>query len=226
MPDHMLLLVTIVDKGKGDEVISFLHDNKVDYSFLTYAKGTVRSEMLNLLGLGSVDKDILFSLLPRHEVKTHMAGLSGLLKLKHPGKGVAFSIPLDALNALVAKYIGDEMPVDETEETTKEVKSMSSKFNLVVAVVEQGFVDQVMDVARAAGATGGTLIHARGVGRESNETFLGSALQSEKEIVFILSPHQVHNNIMNELNEHCGLLTGAKGIVFSLPVENVAGIGL
>lgn len=223
MPDGaMRLLVTIVDRGKGDEVAMFNKDNDAMYGFLTYAQGTVRSEMLNLLGLGTIDKDMVLTLLPEYKVKTHMAGLSGLLTLKRPGKGVAFTIPLAALNALVAQSITTALPVEDEE---KEVKHMPPKFCLILVIIETGFVDQVMETAREAGATGGTLLPARGVGGDQAETFLGAALSSEKELILILAERMASRDIMDNINKNCGLLTDAKGIVLSLPVEDIAGIG-
>ncbi len=224
MPDRICMLVTIVDRGKGGEVADFCAENNVYYNFITYGQGTVRSEMLNLLGLGTIDKDLVISLLPKSEVGTHLAGLSGLLKLKRPGRGIAFSMPLYAINALVAQCIGAAFPSGQTE-TEKEVKPVAAKFNLIVAVVESGYVDQVMAAAKPAGAAGGTLLHARGVGRDTDETFLGTSLQTEKELVAILAEHAAHREIMEAINKNCGLLTDAKGIVFSLPVEDIAGIG-
>lgn len=229
MPEPMRMIMVVVDRGKGNEVAEFGHENNVDYALLAYGRGTLRGEMLNLLGLGTVDKDVVVSIIPRKDVKTHLAGLSGLLKLKKPGKGIAFSISLCALNALVAQDIEHAFAEEDSEEAgesgKKEGKQM--KFCLIVAVVEAGFVDQVMEAAKAAGATGGTLLHARGVGRQesSEETIMGAALQTEKEVVTILAERQMHKDIMESINVKCGVMTEAKGVVFSLPVDDIVGIG-
>ena len=227
MAEPMRLIVVIVDRGKGDEVAEFGCDNCIDYSFLLHGRGTLRGEMLNLLGLGTVDKDVLISLLPKREVKTHFAGLSGLLKLKRPGKGIAFSLPLGALNGLVASNLENAFPKESDIEEKEVMKPMALKFSLIGAVVEAGFVDQLMEVAKAAGATGGSLLHARGVGRDegNGESIVGASLQTEKEVVAILAERSAHKDIMEAINRECGILTEAKGIVFSLPVDEIVGIG-
>ena len=61
------------------------------------------------------------------------------------------------------------------------------RWHLIVASVDQGEVDQVMDAARAAGATGGTILHARRAGVHEAEKFYGITLQKEKEPFKILS---------------------------------------
>lgn len=226
MAELMRMIVVIVDRGKGEEVAEFGHENNVDYAYLTYGRGTLRGEMLNLLGLGTVDKDVVVSLIPKKEVKTHLAGLTGLLKLKRPGKGIAFSIPVGALNGLVASNIeGAYKDAENGEDEKKEGKPMEAKFSLIVAVVEAGFVDQTVDAAKSAGATGGTLLNARGVGREEGETIMGANLQTEKQVVAILAERTMHKEIMEAINKDCGILSEAKGVVFSLPVDELAGIG-
>lgn len=58
---------------------------------------------------------------------------------------------------------------------------------LIIVIANQGFTDKVMDAARAAGATGGTAVHAKGTGTELAKKFFGVSLAAEKELIFILS---------------------------------------
>ena len=62
-----------------------------------------------------------------------------------------------------------------------------TKYELLVAIANQGSIDVVMDAARSAGAGGGTVIHAKGTGMESARKFLGVSLAAEKEIIFIVT---------------------------------------
>ena len=58
---------------------------------------------------------------------------------------------------------------------------------LIVVITNQGYTDQVMDAARAAGATGGTAVHAKGTGTELAKRFFGVSIASERELIFILA---------------------------------------
>lgn len=58
---------------------------------------------------------------------------------------------------------------------------------LIVVILNQGYVDLVMDAARDAGAYGGTVIHAKGTGMEQAEKFMGVSLAAEKEMIFIVA---------------------------------------
>ena len=101
---------------------------------------------------------------------------------------------------------------------------MDREFDLIVAIVNRGFSDLVMDAARAAGASGGTILHGRGTGVPEAEQFFGIAIQPEKEIVLILTRSDERRKIMAAIAEGAGLNTQGKGLTFSLPVDEVAGI--
>lgn len=97
---------------------------------------------------------------------------------------------------------------------------------LIVVILNQGYVDLVMDAARDAGAYGGTVIHAKGTGMEQAEKFMGVSLAAEKEMIFIVAKKEQKNQIMQAIMEKAGLDSKAKSIVFSLPVTDTAGLRL
>lgn len=101
-----------------------------------------------------------------------------------------------------------------------------TKYELLVVIANQGYTEQIMDAARAQGAGGGTVIHAKGTGMEHAEQFLGFSLASEKEIVLIVVSHDKKNAIMRAVMDQAGLNSEAKAIAFSLPVTNTAGLRL
>lgn len=96
---------------------------------------------------------------------------------------------------------------------------------LIVAIVNQGFEEEVMQSARNAGARGGTIFNARGTANAQDEVaFLGITLHPDKEIVFILTDKDDRNAIMEAIKNSTGLTTPGAGIVFALPVDSVLGI--
>ena len=84
----------------------------------------------------------------------------------------------------------------------------------------------IMDAARAAGAYGGTVIHAKGTGMQAADKFMGVSLAAEKEMIFIVTKTEQKNNIMQAVMQNAGLDSKAKSIVFSLPVTDTAGLRL
>lgn len=103
---------------------------------------------------------------------------------------------------------------------------MEQKYELIFTILNRGFSDVVMDGARQSGATGGTIITARGTASKETEKLLGLTISYEKEIVLILAPKEKRNNIMTAICKCAGLNTEGKGITFSMPVDDVMGITL
>lgn len=98
------------------------------------------------------------------------------------------------------------------------------KYEVIIVVVNEGHSDTVMDAARAAGAKGGTILHARGSGNKEIEKKYGIAITPQKEMLYILVPEKIRDQVMQAVNKAAGLETPGQGIVFSLPVDNVSGI--
>lgn len=100
---------------------------------------------------------------------------------------------------------------------------MANKFDLIITIVNKGYSDYVIDAAREAGASGGTVIYGLGTSKNS-ETFLGVAIHPEKEIILTVVKHNEKDKIMQTISERSNLNSNGHGICFSLPTSNVVGI--
>ena len=95
---------------------------------------------------------------------------------------------------------------------------------VIFCIVNEGFAEAVMDAARAAGATGGTVIRARGTANPAVEEKFSIPIQPEKEIVMILVDAGIAEDVLHSLYRNVGLNTPGQGIAFSLPIDNVVGL--
>lgn len=100
----------------------------------------------------------------------------------------------------------------------------TNDYEVIFAIVNTGFADEVMEVAKACGARGGTIINGRGVAREETAAFFGFTIHSEKEIVMIVIPKEIKNAVLNGIYTQLGMDRQAHGIAFSLPVTDTAGL--
>ena len=100
----------------------------------------------------------------------------------------------------------------------------TNNHEVIFAIVNSGFAEDVMDVAREHGARGGTILNARGVAREDAAAFFGITLHSEKEILMIVVEKEIRDEILNAIYKEMGMAKAAQGIAFSLPVSDVAGL--
>ena len=97
---------------------------------------------------------------------------------------------------------------------------------VIFAIVNSGFADDVMEVARAQGVRGGTILNARGVAREEAAAFFGITIHAEKEILMMVVEKDIRDNVLNALYKQMGMAQKAQGIVFALPVSDVAGLAI
>ena len=74
------------------------------------------------------------------------------------------------------------------------------------------------------GATGGTVLHAKGTGKEHAEKFYGVSLAEEKDMIYILASADKKTEIMKAITTQCGRETPMGAVCFSLPVSEVAGL--
>ena len=77
---------------------------------------------------------------------------------------------------------------------------MSYAYEMIVCIVNSGFSDAVMSAAREYGAKGGTVLTARGTANQEAETFFGISIQPEKEVVLILVPAKIKDDILHADN--------------------------
>lgn len=100
----------------------------------------------------------------------------------------------------------------------------TNNHEVIIAIVNSGFAEEAMEVAKAHGARGGTIINARGVAKEEAAAFFGIAFHADKELLMIVVEKEIRNDIFNALYKEMGMDKKSRGIVFSLPVSDVAGM--
>ena len=98
-------------------------------------------------------------------------------------------------------------------------------YEVILCIINAGFSEVVMDTAKKLGAGGGTVIHGRGTASKEAEKIFNITIQPEKEIIMILATTKIKDAIMKTLYDSVGVNTPAQGIAFSLPVDDVVGIG-
>lgn len=219
------VLVTIVDRGKGDGVASLLRQEGVLLHYIALGNGTAQKGILSLLGLKDTAKDVVFSFIRSGVARRAMRRLSYALEIDLPGRGIAFTVPVGSIGGAQAMHylMGEEVPVAH-DEGGNTMEQEQIKNEVIIAIVNRGYTDLVMESALPAGARGGTVVHARGAGTEEASQFFGITIQPEKEMVLILVDREHKVPVMQAITRCAGLSTEGHGIVFSLPVSDVMGM--
>ena len=224
-----LSMMALITEHKGCEKASaILEENGVPVQYVCRGEGTASNELMDFLGLGRTEKAILMSVIPKNKTQELFGLFYEGLKLKKPGRGIAFTLPVTGVSSLIVKMFSEEMLQAAAEQAERGENQMNGNPEaghvFLMAIINQGYSEEVMDAARGAGARGGTVIHARGLAPEEILKKWGISVQPEKEIVLILAERDKKQAIMKAIGENCGTQTKARGIVISLPVDAVAGL--
>lgn len=224
------LVMAITERFRTERVIQLFRENNVFTTDVALGNGTASTEILDYLYLSPSEKSIVFGVITD-------AGLSSLFKdfknkmyIDVPGNGIVVSIPLNSVGGKRSfEYIIDGQTLNVLDRKTKFSEregrmAVNTDFELIFVVANDGYTDLIMDAARSAGASGGTVIKAKGTGADYTEKFFGFSIATEKEIHLIVAPAQGRNTIMKAIMEKAGLDSKAQSIVFSLPVSHVIGL--
>lgn len=97
-------------------------------------------------------------------------------------------------------------------------------FKIVFAPVKTHKTDPIVDAAKAVGATGATIIPARGTGMREAKTFFGLTLEDQTDIVMFLLEEHLVRPVLEAIRTAGEFDKPGTGIAFVLPVEQVLGL--
>lgn len=224
--DSLRIPVLITSPKKADKAAEICREWNIPTVYRISAVGTAPNEMTDILGLGSPDKAILVTALSKSEAEELLKLFKKQLKLGAVDSGIAFTLPITGASALML-HIMDKLGAERHQNNNtegKENNQMATTHSLIVATVNQGFCQEVMEAARTAGAGGGTVVHTHRVGNEQEASLWGLSFQEEKDMVIIVADNKNKLDIMNAISEKCGMNSEAKGMVISLPIDTVIGL--
>lgn len=213
-------VMVITDREYGDDFEEFIKKKGVKSVITTFANGTEMPSVLDSFGLEKTEKIILSFITEAEKAAQIKKGLYEEMNVAAAGGGIAVFLPIDGLGGeSCLKYFSDE----EKKGDCSNMETTDYKCVLLTVIADKGNSDAVMEAARGAGATGGTVVRAKGTGAKIAK-FFGITISEDKEIIYIAAKRENRDDIMRAIMEKAGKNSGAHGIVFSLPVDAVAGI--
>lgn len=223
------LLVGIINREDEEKLTEIVNECATALHFSGLGHGTAHSSYMNYFGFNEIDKRITMSLIPdslEHEV---LSAIGHGLKLYLVGRGIAFTVPLSSISSLINDAILSGQEKIERAAARRAPISKKKEKNrmheLVIAVVDRKYTDTAIEAARAAGATGATVFHTRSINNAKAEGALGTTISQETDSVFFLTTLEYRNKIMEAVRDAAGLKTAGGAVLFSLPVDDLVGIG-
>jgi len=98
------------------------------------------------------------------------------------------------------------------------------KFKLIVALVKPHITDDIVDAMKEEGATGATIIPARGTGIHEAKTFFGLSIEDQTDVLLFLVEEHVAEKFMEVVKVAGQFDKPSTGIAFIMPIEHVAGL--
>jgi len=98
------------------------------------------------------------------------------------------------------------------------------QFKLIFALVKPHISDQVVEAMKKAGATGATIIPARGTGIHEAKSFFGLSIEAHTEIILFLVEEHVVEKFLKVISTAGEFDLPGTGIAFVLPVEHIIGL--
>lgn len=217
----MNYLISVVNPGAMDRVCEIAAALDLPQTVTLLGHGTAVQSMLDLLGIESTEKRVIMTVANPEKTRKFIKEMRRQVYIGIPGHGIIMAVPIKSVGGgktLAYLNNGKQQPARYTPE-------LSNRYELIVIVANEGRTDQVMNAARAAGATGGTVLHGKGTGSQ-NKKFYNVSIAAEKEVILMVAQNDRKAAIMQSVLHHAGPDSEAGAILFSLPVSEVAGFGL
>ena len=194
-------LMAIVKKGEAAKLMKAAREKGAPGGSVISARGTATNAILAALGLGDTSREVLLSVVEREKLDDI---LSAVRRVKASG---------------IALVIDTRRGLDEEE------MEMDGQYEMIQVISQDGYSEDIMAVARKAGAKGGTVINARGTSTEQDIKFFGSPLVPEKEVLMIVMEKSRAEAVKKAISSMEILRRKGMGIMFSVPVRDFINLG-
>lgn len=192
----MNYLISVVNPGAMERVCEIAAALDLPQTVAMLGHGTAAKSMLDLLGIESTEKRIIMTVANSEKARQFIKDMRQQLYIGIPGHGIVIAIPIKSVGGgktLAYLNNGEQQPARYTPE-------LNGKYELIVIVANEGRTDQVMNAARAAGATGGTVLHGKGTGSQNPKKFYNVSIASEKEVILMVAQNDRKAAIMQSVD--------------------------
>lgn len=98
------------------------------------------------------------------------------------------------------------------------------QFKLIMAMVKPHISDDVVDAMKEEGATGATIIPARGTGIHEAKSFFGLSIEDQTDIIVFLVEEHTVENLLDVIHKAGKFDEPGTGIAFVLPLDHAIGL--
>ena len=217
MNDHrpaLALYLAIVNDGDARRVIELSHQTGVQGATVFYGYGTMNRGFMAMIGLSDIKKEIVLMCSDTVSGDAAAKLIYESLQMRKPHHGVIVSLDIESLFGSASL----------TPLSHQEKKEAPMENQAIFTIVDKGKSELVIDAAASAGATGGTIIYARGSGIHETKKIFNIPIEPEKEIVLTIAPTDKVETITTAIRKELRIDDPGMGIVFVMDVRSDYGL--
>ena len=218
---HLNCVITVVDRNNADFVNTMYEEVEIPLILTMLGSDPHADEQMDKYGFQAEEKAVIVGVANPDKTRQLIKNARRKLLIDVPGYGTIMAVPIKSVGG--GKTLAYLTNNSQTEHIDKKTPKFKFAYELILVVLNQSYMDDVMQVARAAGASGGTVLHAKGTSKEAQK-FFGVSLANEKEVIMIVAKAADKARIMQAIIQHTGPETPAGAITFSLPIAAAAGL--
>lgn len=209
------LLISFVARHRGDYLVERSKQAGARGGTIIPARAVGGNRFLAALCLTDIDQDVVFTIMGQEAeaVTLALTAADG-----EPKKLCGLAVLLD-VTGMMFRVPGHE------RENIEGGPAMPSGYKLITVIVNHGYADDVMAAARKAGATGGTILTARGTGTEDDVKFFGITLVPEKDMLMIVAEEAVAQAILDAVGQVPHIQQPGGGVVYVMGIEKFIPLG-
>ncbi|MCC8107698.1 MAG: P-II family nitrogen regulator [Planctomycetes bacterium] len=225
------MLICFLGRHRGERLVEAAKEAGARGGTLALGQSLGNSRILQALSLGDIQQDIVYLVMGDEAPAVIQAVRDAAAADPRRLSGMAVRLAVPELivrtrdSQRFFRHGGGSARIQLTSPVDQGEKPMQSGYKMINVIVNSGFADDVMAEARKAGASGGTIINARGTGKEEDAKFFGIALVPEKEMLIIIAREETVPNIVEAIATVPTLSQPGGGIIFNLNVEEFILLG-
>ena len=199
------ILICIIPRGESEIITKAAVQGGAGGGSVIFGRGTAQNSIIQLLGLGDSSKELIFTVVEESKYESVKNSIIQRTSECKKNYGVAFSLNVN-------KFI--KLGTNSNQNDQESKMDTAVDYQLINIIVNKGYAEDAMAVARKAGAGGGTIIAARGTAKENDPQFFGMKIVPEKEMLMILVPSEKKQAILDAVNQMECFKEPGSGIVF------------